>query len=380
MSADSTSLPQVDDSQFPVFNLVPVPLILTRLSDGTFIEINDACIRLLDRARPEVIGKKGTEIGIFPTQEMRDRFVEVVQTRNVFRDQELTVVRPDGTKRVVLLSMARVIHRGQECILKSLTDITERRDAEVRLSRLNAELESRVAERTAELESFSYSISHDLRAPLRHLSGFVGLLHASLERRSGSRPEADLTDTETEYLTYIGESAARMDQLVTELLAFSKIGRKDITMQRVEPAEVVRRTIEELAEEIGGRNIEWKIDPLPFVTADLQLFRSAIANLVGNAVKFTAGRNPARIHVGNEMTGDEIVFFVKDNGVGFDMKYVDKMFNVFQRLHTVEEFPGIGIGLANVRRIAERHGGRVWAAGAPGRGATFYLSWPSADG
>ncbi len=246
------------------------------------------------------------------------------------------------------------------------------------LNQLNAELEGRVRERTAqlqeankELESFSYSVSHDLRAPLRHITGFAQLL----ERKVGAK----LDDTSRGYLKTIITAAQQGGTLVDDLLAFSRMGRAELRQTRVELHPLVEEVRRELEADAGGRNIEWRIHPLPEVKADPALLRQVIRNLLGNAMKYTRPKPDALIEVGSRQTPDEVEVWVRDNGVGFEMQYVDKLFGVFQRLHTTEEFEGTGIGLANVRRIISRHGGRTWAEGALGQGATFHFSLPPAS-
>lgn len=249
-------------------------------------------------------------------------------------------------------------------------DITERKRAEERVVQLNAELQAgsaQLVEANGELESFSYSVSHDLRAPLRHVQGYVELL----DRASAGQ----LSAKAQRYVEIIKAASVDMGQLIDDLLEFSRMGRAEMRESRVELAALVHETIRKLEMATAGRNIVWQVAPLPVVLGDPAMLQQVMANLVGNAVKYSARRDPARIEIA--CAGDEdgrAVLFVRDNGAGFDMQYVDKLFGVFQRLHRADEFEGTGIGLATVRRIVARHGGRAWAEGAPDQGATFYVT------
>ena len=254
-----------------------------------------------------------------------------------------------------------------------------RRDLETRVEErtraigaLNAQLERRVVELKSlseELEAFSYSVSHDLRAPLRHVSGFAALL----QQRAGAALDA----ASESHLRRITDAATRMGQLIDELLTFSRMGRAEMHRAAVPLDDVIKEVVREVEQETAGRRIDWTVHPLPAVAGDPAMLRLALTNLVSNAVKYTGTRDVARIEIGEQpATNGERVIYVKDNGVGFDMSYAHKLFGVFQRLHAADEFDGTGIGLANVRRIVHRHGGRTWAEGAVDRGATFFISLP----
>src|SRR5262249_13956360 len=239
------------------------------------------------------------------------------------------------------------------------------------------DLERRVKARTSELEAlnheleaFSYSVSHDLRAPLRHINGFAALLRDHVAE--------GLDDKGRHYLAHISDSARKMGQLIDDVLLFSRMGRLAMGSTRVDLAalvEEVRRGHD--ADGEAGR-VEWRIAPLPIVHGDFAMLRVVLTNLVSNAVKYSSTREVPQIEIAAEESEHEVVVHVRDNGVGFDMTYAAKLFGVFQRLHSAEEFEGTGIGLANVRRIVQRHGGRTWAEGRVDGGATFYFSLPRA--
>jgi len=254
----------------------------------------------------------------------------------------------------------------------------ERRRSEAKVLQMNVELENRVEQRTQELsavnrelESFSYSVSHDLRAPLRNISGFVELLSMGSATQDGENRR---------YFETISKEVRRMGILIDDLLELSRVSRTEMLLVTVDPAAIVAEVRETLAMEMRGRSIEWRIGELPKVKGDRLLLQQVFANLISNAVKYTKYREQAIIEVGwarEKGIDEETVFYVRDNGVGFDMKYVGKLFGVFQRLHSVKQFEGTGIGLANVQRIVHRHGGRVWAEAALNQGATFFVSLPS---
>jgi len=311
----------------------------------------------------------------------RTVYVEHLSRDGVIHDHVVRAKAADGSPLILLVSahLVRDEHGEIKHIDGSIVDFTVRKAAEDEIERLNAELEQRVLERTAqldatnkELEAFAYSVSHDLRAPLRHISGFSELLAA--------RSAGVLDDRGRHYLETITTSVGQMGVLIDDLLQFSRTGRAALQIAEVDMEAALREALEPLQRETEGRDVEWSIGPLPAVIGDRALLRQVWANLLGNAVKYTRGRAPARIEVGaRDGDGDgasEDVFWVRDNGVGFDMQYAHKLFGVFQRLHSSAEFEGTGIGLANVQRIIDRLGGRVWAEAELDQGAVFYFSLP----
>jgi PAS domain S-box-containing protein len=256
-------------------------------------------------------------------------------------------------------------------------DLTLRKLAEEEVRDLNRELDRRVRERTAELnaankelEAFAYSVSHDLRAPVRHIDGYIELLTRSLG--------ATIDERSRGYLERVVDSTKRMGDLIDDLLSFSRMGRVELARLPVDLAKLTSDVIRACEPETRDRNIRWTIDALPAVVGDEAMLRIVLSNLVLNALKFSRPRAIATIEIGwkRDVT-DETVIFVRDNGVGFDMKYVAKLFGVFQRLHRSEDFDGTGIGLANVQRIVRRHGGHAWAEGALDAGATFFFALPN---
>ncbi|HWY75325.1 MAG TPA: ATP-binding protein [Verrucomicrobiae bacterium] len=259
--------------------------------------------------------------------------------------------------------------------LKLQEEVAERARIAAEISKLNMALEQRNDDLSAlnsDLEAFCHTVSHDLRAPLRHIQGYVGFLDDSATSK--------LDDRERSHVAKITDAAKRMGQLIDDLLGFSRMGRVEIHKGQVKMDVLVRETIDQLQPDLAGRKIEWNVRPLPEVLGDHNLLRQVWSNLIGNAVKYTRPRDPTRIEIGAVIQDGETIFHIRDNGVGFSMEYSEKLFGVFQRLHDAADFEGTGIGLANVRRIVQRHGGRTWAESKEGEGATFYFSLPSGDG
>jgi len=256
---------------------------------------------------------------------------------------------------------------------KALAATSELLESQQQVQRMNTELEQRVAERTRQLESanreleaFAYAVSHDLRAPLRSMSGFSQILYDS------APPQLD--DKSRHYLRRIHDSSLRMSTLIEDLLSLSRINRSELTLRPVDLSQIAAESGATVRDRYPGRAVELTIEPGMTVNGDTRLLRIAMENLLDNAWKYSAGATPAKIEVGSQPTPEGRIYFVRDNGIGFDMQYAGKLFGPFQRLHSEAQFPGSGIGLVTVQRILARHGGRIWAHAEPDRGATFHFT------
>jgi PAS domain S-box-containing protein len=284
---------------------------------------------------------------------------------------EYRIRRPDGTLRWIAARGFPVADPSGRAyrIAGIAVDVTSRKQIEGELADYRQHLEEQVRCRTEELEAFSYSVSHDLRAPLRAINGFAQVL---MEDHAAS-----LAADAQKYLATIARNAAHMSQLIDDLLRLSRLGQQEMTLSKIDMAELARTVVSDLAGTTAGRTVDLRIGALPPVYGDYALLRQVVMNLLSNALKFTQERDAAAIEVGGSTEDAETVYYVRDNGIGFDMQYADRLFGAFQRLHSDPRFEGTGIGLGIVRRIVERHGGRVWAEGVPDGGATFYFALPS---
>jgi len=345
--------------------------IFVRDMDFVITYWNQGAGELYGWTSEEAIGKQSQELlqTTFPVP-LDDILEELLRTGRW--EGELKRTKADGVQVIVASrwSLRRNERRQPVAILETSNDVTQRKRWEQEITKLNEELGKRSSQLEAsnkELEAFAYSISHDLRAPLRHMAGFTELLKKS------AAPV--LNEKHQRYVAMILESAKRMGNLIDDLLAFSRIGRSEAHRTTVSMEQLVQEALTEVRQDTNGRKIVWKVGELPALYGDRSMLRLALVNLIANAVKFTRTRPQAEIEIGcQDQKKNQVVVFVRDNGVGFDMKYVNKLFGVFQRLHPPETFEGTGIGLATVQRIVHRHGGRIWAEGMVDQGATFYFT------
>ncbi len=347
--------------------------IVTADSKLTIETVNDAVLSIFGYARGELIGKNVMVLAGEPYrsehEEYLDRYEKTGVARAIGSYREVEGMRKDGTGFPIELEIAEVNLEQGKMYTAIIRDITDRKRAERELAQLNESLEQRVVDRTSELEAFSYSVSHDLRGPLA--------MNAHLAERLLESDRGTLSETAQKYIELIARSSLESAELVTDLLNFSRLGKQEMTIERVDPIVIVESIQTELGELNPG--VRWAVGDMPFCQADPGLLRLIFTNLMSNACKFTKpGREPL-VEIGAADFEGECAYFVRDNGVGFEMADAEKVFGVFERLHRPEDYPGTGAGLAIVRRIVGRHGGRVWAESAVGKGSAFFFTLPRKD-
>lgn len=333
-------------------------------ADGNFVNINNTLSRWLGYSKEQLVNRM--KFSDIISENDRTMFVEkfaMFKQRGEIYDLEFCFKRKNGTEFPVILSAVAIYdHHGQYLKSRSITiDNTERKQSETEIKHLNHEL-----------EAFTYSVSHDLRAPLRSIDGYARILqedYAGTLDQEGKR-----------VLNVVMNNAKRMGKLIDDLLDFARLGRKEAVRTQINMNVIVNNIVKELVDQEPGRHIDVKVHSLDPATVDMDMIRQVWENLISNAIKYSAKKDRARIEISSSKNMNEVVYCVKDNGVGFDMQYVGKLFGVFQRLHKIQDFSGTGVGLAIVKRIVERHGGKVWAEGKLNDGADFYFTIPNEHG
>ena len=364
---------RASEERFRVFMENSPALAFIKDAEGRYLFINKPFESIFGVEREHVLGK--TVYDWLPEETARRlaRSDGLALDGGVASELVESVPSPRGVRHLLGFKFLLPDLLGRPTMGGVAIDVTERVQAQEEIRLLNQELENRVKLRTAELEAankeleaFTYSVAHDLRAPLRHINGFSRILAGDYGQ--------ELSLEANDYLIRIGNSAAHMGKLIDDLLELARLGRRAITWQQVDLQALVGEVVRELQPEVEGRAIEWRVGELASARCDRVLMKQALGNLLSNAVKYTRPRNPAVIEVGCQQADGDRVFYVRDNGVGFSMAHAHKLFGVFQRLHLEEDFEGTGVGLAVVHRVLQRHGGRVWAEAELGKGATFYFT------
>jgi PAS domain S-box-containing protein len=358
-----------EDKFGKVFHASPIPVCFSEVAEGRYLDVNEAYARVFGWSREEAVGRTTGELQVWESPEERARWLDAIREGHGRRDFQAGMRHRSGRPLSVLISSEWVNIGGKDYVMSIVFDITERVHAESQLRNLNLELERRVEDRTAEvkkamaeLESFSYSVSHDLRAPLRAISGFVSLIEENEAQQ--------LSELGRGRLATVKRNAHKMAELIDALLGFAQLTRMGLAREDIDMHEIANAVAGEQRENFPLAAIA--VDPLPAARGDPAMIRQVLVNLVDNALKYSSKTPSPQVRVG--WSEADAAWFVRDNGAGFDMKYSRQLFGTFQRLHTETDFPGTGIGLASVKRIVERHGGRVWATGEQGKGACFYFT------
>jgi PAS domain S-box-containing protein len=360
----TAQLQESEEKFSKAFLASPAAVAIASLPDGRYINVNEALARLTGYSKEELLGRTVAELALMDAG-AQEKILEAIRTHGFAHNVEIQIRTKSKQVADVLTSVERMELNGQPSLLSVNFDITQRKRAEAELQKAKLELEAA----NRELESFSYSVSHDLRSPLRGIDGYS---QALLEDYAEQLPEEG-----QHYLQRIRSSAQRMATLIDDLLKLAQVTRAQINFMQVDLSKLAGDILSELRRTHSERRVKSMIAPNLLAQGDPRLLGVVLENLLNNAWKYTSKQERAQIEFGKKQEGDETIYFIRDNGAGFDMAYADKLFGAFQRLHTVSEFPGTGIGLATVQRILQRHGGRIWAEGAVNEGATFFFTVPT---
>jgi PAS domain S-box-containing protein len=334
-------------------------ITITRRSDSKYLDVNDAFAQMTGFTKEELIGHSSAELGIVVNMKKRDEILQLVREYGSARNFELTVRDKSGRILEILSSVETILLGGEQFLINIIYDITERKRSEEQLDTLNKEL-----------EAFTYSVSHDLRAPLRAVNGYAKMLEEDYEKI--------FDDEAKRLLNVIQHNATKMSDLIDDLLAFSRLGKKAVQKTDLNMKGLIKRIVMDFNNTIKHK-AEIKIGDLHPIQGDYALLQQVFVNLLSNAIKYSSKKDNPVVEVNSEEKDGEVIFTVKDNGVGFDMAYANKLFGVFQRLHKEEEFEGTGVGLAIVQKIISKHEGRIWVDAAPGKGATFSIALPEKE-
>jgi len=357
------------------FHSSPYAIILTSISDGRILEVNDGFMKITGYKADEIKGKSTLDLLIWFNEADREQAIHELSLQGKLHGKEYRFRTKSGNSITGLYSAEKIVLNDEECLLSIISDISDRKEYEEKIKKLNEDLELRVIERTSQLQSanknleaFSYTASHDLRTPLRALNGYASLLledHSASINAEGNR-----------MLRLIIDNANKMGRLIDDLLSFSGIGQKEVVLQKLDMNEMAISAWHEIVPAAESVKIEFRLHPLPEALGDYEMIRQVWLNLISNAVKFSSRKLNPVIEIGEKKELSETIYYVHDNGVGFDMAHADKLFGVFKRLPSTKDYEGTGVGLAIVNRVVMRHKGRVWAEGKVNEGATFYFSLP----
>jgi PAS domain S-box-containing protein len=349
-------LRQSQDNFAKAFNSNPAAIAITRLADGKFISLNPAYTEIMEYEPHEILDRTAAEMNIYVHPEERKQVVQQLREQGTVQNYELLVRIKSGETRSIVIYMVPMLYNNEECILSVFLDISERKKMEQELQRSNAEL-----------EQFAYIASHDLQEPLRAVAGMVQLL--------GQRYKGKLDERADEYIGHAVEASTRMQNLINDLLDYSRVSRFGKSFDETNLENCLKNALGNLQLAIQESNTQITYDPLPTLKADSTQMTQVLQNLIGNAIKFR-GERPLHIHIGAKKLEQAWQFNVSDNGIGIEPQYFERIFLIFQRLHTRREYPGTGIGLSLCKKIIERHGGQIWVESQPEQGSTFYFTIP----